>query len=421
MGAVLGAGAPRFIELTFWIYIYVWAGLAPLAQMGLGQYPLSGVYGSTVEFTAALIAVVGVASWVIGHAQASAHSVGEQRRSISQQRVVALGLASIPISTLGISLIGISVLFGSREALSRSLEDVGGGEGAALGQLLLVLTVVPPTSALCLLLLGRGVPGWRYPLGTKLLMVVLLGLVVIVGNPISNARFVAGAIWLALFIAFVRPRTTNGFRLTGIALILMTLLVFPLADAFRYDDTGRDQVVRFDEELLTQGDYDAFQQTMNGLQLVSDEGHSFGRQILGGVLAGVPRQFWSGKPEASGIVIAEHVGYRFTNLSSPIFVEGYLDFGWIGVALVGGAFGFVAGRLDRLWMAGQRGPLAMLVPFLAGYQIIILRGSLQSVIQFLMVWILVTFLVSKRVETSGRSMLTSSGLGRGQRIKSVPL
>lgn len=419
MGAVLGAGSQRFIELTFWLYVYVFAGLAPLAQMTLDEYFWPGVYGATAKFTAALITVVGVAAWQVGHSQADGGTLMAARRSISQRRVLVLALVSIPTSALGILLIGYSAFFTSRESLSRSLEQATGGDGLALGQLLLVLTVVPPTAALCLLLLGRGVPGWRYSPATKFLMFLLFCLVIVVGNPVSNARFVAGAIWLALFIAFVRPRTANGFRLTGVALILMTLLVFPLADAFRLDDTGRDEVVTFDQEMLTGGDYDAFQQTMNGWRLVADEGHSFGRQIAGGILVAVPRQIWSEKPEASGVVIAENAGYEFRNLSSPIFVEGYLDFGWIGVGLVGAVLGLLAGRLDRRWIARQRGPIAALVPFVAGYQIIILRGSLQAVVQFLMVWVLVTFLVSKRGDSLGSSARPASEASRGEGIESV--
>jgi len=412
MGAVLGAGIPRFIELTFWIYIYVWAGLAPLAQMGLDQFPRPGEYGPTIQLMAVLVTAVGVTAWIVGHAQASAGSMKPWQRSISQRRVLVLGLVSIPSSILSISLIGLSTFFSSREALSRSLRETAGGDGLALSQLLHVLTIVPSTAALCLLLLGRGRSGWRYPLGTKLLMVALLGVVIVVGNPISNARFVAGAIWLALFIAFVRRPSANSFRLTGIALIVMTLLVFPLADSFRLDNSSRDQTVRFDQELLTEGDYGAFQQTMNGWRLVADEGHTFGRQIVGGLLVWVPRQIWPKKPVASGVLIAEHARYQYTNLSSPIFLEGYLDFGWIGVVIAGMILGLLAGGLDRRWVTGQRGALATLVPFLAGYQIIILRGSLQAVIQLSMVWAFVTFLVSEKNDATRTS--TSTAVYDGQ-------
>ena len=144
------------------------------------------------------------------------------------------------------------------------------------------------------------------------------------------------------------------------------------------------------------GDYDAFQQTMNGVVYVDRHGFRSGRQLLSTALFFVPRQVWTSKAEPTGTIIGRDAGYDFLNLSSPAWIEGYIDFSWIGVFAFGFILGLLAGRLERALVESGSSVWSAIAPLYIGYQIIILRGSLLGVVPYLALWCLFAFLVSSR-------------------------
>ena len=82
-------------------------------------------------------------------------------------------------------------------------------------------------------------------------------------------------------------------------------------------------------------------------------------------------------------MIAEALGYRFTNLSTPFPAEMYLDFSFVGVILGGLLVGYLYRRLDYLCAAavdyGRPNLHLLMVGLIAGFTIFLMRGSLYAV------------------------------------------
>ena len=96
----------------------------------------------------------------------------------------------------------------------------------------------------------------------------------------------------------------------------------------------------------------------------------------------MPRSVWHGKPVDSGVRVGEWMGMRNTNLSSPLWAELWLDFGPFGMLLGFLLVGYACDRADRAYVRrtlddGRPGNvLAVVVPLVAGYCFILLRGPL---------------------------------------------
>jgi hypothetical protein len=120
----------------------------------------------------------------------------------------------------------------------------------------------------------------------------------------------------------------------------------------------------------------------------------------------VPRALWSEKPENTGLLIARDTNFPNENLDSPLWAEGFIDFGWLGVALVLGLFGLVSASLDQRYLVARRGgavvvggavPVILIVaPVFAAYEAILIRGSLLQAMSRIVVVIGVLWFMSRR-------------------------
>ena len=211
-----------------------------------------------------------------------------------------------------------------------------------------------------------------------------MALIVIIGilladtmNPISNARYLSGTAILAVATAFGLFATRQRFRLTACGFLAGMLLIFPLADAFRVSRQAELKSTNPIQSLLS-GDYDSFAQLMNGYLVGAREGIVPVKQFSGVLLFWVPRTLWTHKPVDTGIYIADGRGYCFTNLSAPLWIEFYLNGGWLLLAVGMFALGFGLHRWDTRLNAQfdvdrMPGLVGCILPF---YLMILLRGSL---------------------------------------------
>jgi hypothetical protein len=99
------------------------------------------------------------------------------------------------------------------------------------------------------------------------------------------------------------------------------------------------------------GNLDAFELLTYGTRYVEEWGIEPGRQLTAVMLFWIPRNLWPNKALPTG----ELLGSSFidimhptenTNLSAPIVLEGYINFGVFGVIAFGVISGLVAGALD---------------------------------------------------------------------------
>jgi len=281
------------------------------------------------------------------------------------------------ITVLGVAVYGLAPFFDSRDALAVAIYGapsdgyrVYESSNRGLGSLIVAGLTVPAFVALAYLLAsGR----WRHRRGLALLL-VLSNLVV--NNPISNARY-----WTAIVLAGVGGalwdlRAPQRRRLAGLALLLVTLFSFTHLDAFRRVGGARFASEGVAELMLSSPDYAMFQQELNATAYIAKSGFSDGGQILGALGVYIPRALWTSKPPDTGDVVGADAGF---NVSSSLWTEFYIDFGYVGLAVGFLALGWTYQRLDRWLEFGRVRMTGVVVAVAAAYSLVFLRGSLQPI------------------------------------------
>lgn len=403
---VLAGPGVRLMAFGFWLFGYIWLGLAPLAMLATDTYPLGFVVGQDGATTACAVVETGLLAYTAG---ATAAGYRRHRRSAVLEPVLARRLSPVRVLLLAVLALalavvlvprqgGIEAFFTSRQALN---ETPSGGGGDSAGRALSAWSLSAPAfwALLALLHVHRRRGSDQLLRGLRwALLPLLLALNVVVNNPVSQPRFWAGTVVLTLLFSVPALRRPRGFRVAAALLVTLVLVVFPYGDHFRNDEPERVQVLSLAEQFTTNGDYDAYQQLQTGVSLSQRTGFT-PETVIGPPLFFVPRATWPGKPEDTGIRLAEHAGYRFDNLSAPLWVETYLWAGFPMVALVFGLYGALVRRIDdvRQRLRDHSGSLAvLLVPALAFFQLILLRGSLMASMGPLTLLILIPLCVSVR-------------------------
>ncbi|MFB9390779.1 hypothetical protein ACFPM3_17660 [Streptomyces coeruleoprunus] len=407
---ILTSPSVRLVGLAFWLFAYVWLGLAPLAMVATDTYPLDYRTGEATAFTASVLSELGLLAYSAGAAFAARRAT---RGSAVLEPLLSRRIAPVPVLLLcGLSLVlavaliprlgGLDAFFTSRQAVRQS------GSTTDTGRVLRAWVLAVPSfwALLALLHLPRRDGGDRLLRGVRwMLLPLLLTVNVIVNNPISKPRFWAGTVLLTLLFSMSRFTRPRAYRVTAAALTAAVLLVFPYSDYFRYNKREAVQVVSLAEQLSTNMDYDAYQQMQTGVDYARE--HGFAPSTAAGpALFMVPRSLWPGKPEDTGVRLAQYAGYDFQNLSAPLWIESYLWGGTPCVVAVFCLFGAAGRRMDdiRERLRNERASLAvLLVPAFAFYQMVFLRGSLMAIAGPLLLLLTVPLFITTRAARPSRS------------------
>ncbi|WP_394355200.1 O-antigen polysaccharide polymerase Wzy [Nonlabens antarcticus] len=188
---------------------------------------------------------------------------------------------------------------------------------------------------------------------TWLLGFILSALLIIVlfllKNPFVEKRNALGPIYFLLIFLFF-PKILNSNVKMSLTFFVIMILFFPLLQILTHSDYGFQEMVNnpslftnvIDKGSLSKGfmslNYDAFCNIGVVIEVVEKNGFSWGYQLLSALLFFIPRSIWSGKPDASGQVVGDHLinnyDYYFANLSNPLVSEGYMNFGFLGVVIM---------------------------------------------------------------------------------------
>ncbi|MEU9848214.1 hypothetical protein [Streptomyces sp. NPDC047985] len=383
----------RLLQGVFWMFVYIAMGVAPFAQAVIGQTPTPLVGPRSDLVTAVALVLVGCAAFDLGALLASRRPLRERaagrpgRHPASAHRVrrgLLVLLAFVASGYYVVKVGGSGIFFTSRQEISASVAVSGvGSEGSQVGSAFLKgFGTVPALLALLLYtrLLVTSRRARRSP-SAVLVWGALTVLNVVVNNPVSNARYWFLTVLVSLlFTAF--PRSAAMYRSVLAVGVVGALVLFPYADRFRYGGAGYRPVESSSVfEPLTTKDYDQTVMVANTVTWVGTRGHSYGRQLAGSALFFVPRSVWSGKPEDTGVRVGQWMGMKMTNLSAPLWAELWVDFGAPGMAGAFALIGYAAARTDRRYAravsrAGPGSVTAVVVPLVAGYTFILLRGPL---------------------------------------------
>lgn len=391
LARIVAAGANRVVEMTFWLYVYVFFGLSAFLQVVANRFPWGGIYDEDLVARAFILILAGMAAFDIGYrARFSFPRTEKGSRRATSLRIISLRRVCVivPISVIlsifaTYKLGGLSALFLSRnvrfELISRDYDI------AWITILNSVAKTIPYVILVVLL-------AYRIREGRQ--RIIITGLIVIVGvlamvenNPISTARFQVGTLILGVY--FVGHTSRRRIKLASYAMIIGLAVVFPYSDLFRVSNDAsliaRIHAYAKKSPLAVKVDYDSFQQVMNGLKMTDRNGLRYGKQLLSSAMFWVPRSDWSGKAEPTGVLIAKSEGYSFTNLSAPLWIEFYVDGAWI--FMLGGfiLYGRAIRILDdaRNDSEDRSGMIYLFATIYAGYQVFLLRGSLMPALAYL--------------------------------------
>ena len=380
LSVIIAGGKPKLFEFMFWLFVYIFLGLAPTIQIRTAAIASTTKdMPSNVDWPTALLVACSLVAFEIGRllpGKDRTHQSEPRVRTLNPRWTWLLFCVGLAAMLYYVQLLGFHSFFQTREArqAARSASFDNESSGAIIGALAWVPLLVAAGSFATMARFRRAIsPTRRY----RWAAVVAVLAVLVVVNPISGARYTSGTVLFAILCyTGVLNRKRLLRPLLG-GLLAAFLLLFPIADAFRGTEISANRAGFF-AEYAGNGDYDAFWQIANSYMYIQSEGPVWGRQALGVALFWVPRSLWAGKPEDTGVMLAEYRGYSFTNLSAPLWAEALINGGIVALVAIFLALGTVIARLDRRLPSSlsSDSSLAIAAAVFPAYMVILLRGSL---------------------------------------------
>ena len=403
-----GRGDLRIAGVTFWLFVYVAMSVASLARISTGLHSYLADPNTLTE--AVVITLVGCVAY---DAAQFAHRLRGQPnrgspmiRGVNFARLNTIGVVGIATSAYYVRTVGLSSFFSSRSDLTQGITQAGltTNGSQTVSAILGSLAIVP------LLLAWLG---WtaelardataRRSFGCWLWYTTLSAVVIMVNNPISTSRYqFLTVVFAALFC--LPNLGKRGVRFIIAGGVILAITVFPYSDYFRVAAANRQplQVNSIAVELATK-DYDQMTMIANGVWYADVFGHTNGSQVLSDLLFFVPHTVWTGRATDTGVLIGQAMAAPNVNLSAPMWIEFWLDFSWLGLVVGFLLFGWVSARWDTLFVylrSRQRLPspalLDLALPLFAGYQFILLRGSILQAVGRMAVMALLLLVIRGR-------------------------
>lgn len=215
--------------------------------------------------------------------------------------------------------------------------------------------------------------------GSIVLLTIQLAMYNYIADPTSVTRYITLSFAVTLLLIIVH-RETTAFKGASFALMVMFLFtVFPALRLIRYGGSVGDLLTP--EAYLFHGDLDGFQSMMNIVALVAEKGEAWGSQIASAMLFFAPRSLWPNKSVGTGDLGAQFAGYLNFNVSSPLPIEAYADFGIVGMMIAAVLLAKGTVYLDRSLVGSEYFTIRYYVSaVVTGFLMIVMRGSLIGVI-----------------------------------------
>ena len=364
----------------FWLFGIVFLGIAPFVQYLSGWHPWKLLTNDRELINDNLLILLWYFSFIIGSHNRFKFVIGTRRRSeesnqaISHQGVIIAVITTILFSIYLFATNGLSGLF------FRGLRSARVSLGSAMS--LLTYHVLRNAILYNFVILLQGVKSnGKY----KTSCIVCGVLFLLTCFPTGLSRYMAGAFYLGTYIHLrEKKRCGVGF---AILVFLGLTLAFPVFSLFRRM-TGVSSFSGFAsqaKEAIVSGfltaNYDAHNMIVSAMHYTESFGYSWGRQLFGAMLFFVPRSIWPNKPIGSGAeVISALRQYSFTNISMPLVGEAFINFGIVGVVLIGILVGTISKRIDKKYWENDSNlsVLNTVYPFLVFYFFFLQRGDLMS-------------------------------------------
>jgi hypothetical protein len=249
---------------------------------------------------------------------------------------------------------------------------------------------VPPLIILLVLLYNS-----KFFKVSKLKIVFFLTWILLLSNPLGNARQTTLFLLLPLVFVYIKSRQ----RIASFFFILLPFFfIYSSGIVDRYSGEIRMPKLSL---ISRNGDFDAFSQIANGVQVIPQGVFPLFRQIFGSILFFVPRGIWPAKPNDTGIELAKILGLEFQNLSAPWILEAYVNARFMGVILVAFFIGFYITKLDQLSNVNVQ--YFVLGSVASGFLFIVLRGSLLQATGRATFSVILIYLIFRKLHKSSFS------------------
>lgn len=177
--------------------------------------------------------------------------------------------------------------------------------------------------------------------------------------------------------------------LVTLAAVPVLFFVFPVSKSLGAGTLTMEQFIdgirtAAVDEYILRVDFDAFAWTAATIEYLMDGVGEirWGYNFLGVLFFFVPRMLWTTKPVHTGHIVADGLGYHYTNVSSPLPAEALMGFGIVGPILVLSLTGYAVARIERAASVPSRvsapSTIFFLYAILMGFVTIILRGPLNG-------------------------------------------
>lgn len=444
---LLMAGTNRPISLTFWLFVYVFFGLAGLADTVNQKFPLLRVtYDERAQVAAQVTILIGLAGYEFGCLLAKSRRAQERwtRRfnhpTVNVRRVTVIGIVGVIAVVYFTVKYGLDTRFSSRQDAADTFLGPGGKrvrlfqrEDKAGGLLRLALDGIPVYVALYLVLSQRRLQRTRARASgrvarsgfvTGMLLFALMLSVFLADNPVSNSRARFLGVSIALLLAVWPLVTARRFRIFAVILVVGTLFVYPSADVFRTQQRTQE-TASLNTQFQTSPDFAMFQQEINAQDYVQSNGHTDGRQLLGVIGAFVPKKFWPDKPGTTGSLIFPQAADLLPT-SVTLWGWAFVDGGMLWVFAFFVVYGSVTAALEGAY---RRRPLdrvsfvAAAVPLFAASQTLLLRGDPQPAMGELLpivVALIAACSVSSRVAQRSRRVVPRTATNAASALRLSP-
>lgn len=219
-----------------------------------------------------------------------------------------------------------------------------------------------------------------------LLVAVLLVCVFLTKNHLMERRNAIGPVYLTLLV-LVFPQLINVGKNFFYLMIFVMFFAFPISSVFTHSSSkfeAETSVTVFVDAIKShflQLHYDAWANFVTIIQMVGEQGYSWGWQLIGTLFFFIPRSLWESKPDMTGFLIGDYLSAHylmwFNNLSAPIMAEGYMDFGVVGVMLMSTILAWIVVKLHKLYLSGGK-QYVVFYAYFSFAMFFVLRGALMS-------------------------------------------
>ncbi|WP_320113085.1 O-antigen polymerase [Draconibacterium orientale] len=365
------------VNKFLWIYVLIFWGVAPLFQYIFQQFPWNIQISKIAAFKANSLILLFIFVYSFFYKKFAGNSSPGTKSGlpIIPFRIKPFGIVLVLLIQTGILIFfylnygGIYFLRGE----ATGADVIGGSQAIHL----IISQVFRAFSTIITVVL---VINYKFNKSLPAFTVLLVSLIILLltNFPLSIARYMAGAFYLAIF--FVYKPAFKRKNIVVLGLIFLLLIVYPAISVLRnLSNIENFAYAGASVESFLSGDFDNYSTLSMTIQYVKEQGITFGRQLLGVLLFYVPRSIWPQKPVGSGAFVADSQNMVFTNISSPIVAEGYINFGLFGIFLFALIIAFITARFDtRFYRIGKLNFLKLYYPIFLGLIFFILRGDLMS-------------------------------------------